>query len=370
VDRLEKEYELRAFQPGDEEEIVKLLVLAFDGWPKFDLLSSPIEYWRWKFQNEARGMNRIVVGLNNDEVIGCTHTLPLRVKIGNKVYPSVQGVDVAVHPNLRKKAIFNKITDLAAKMRKASGVQFHYFSTKNPIVFKYYPKNLFHRFPHSVTRLFRIHDVRLQLRKQPMKYSFIYRYAFHLSKFANRCRNTFQLHRPSSNDFHIRKIAHFDERIEGFWEEIKDHYSFMIERSRDYLNWRYCDPRGGDYLVKIAEANNQILAYTVLRIDKNQRDYPVGYIVDLLILPNRFDVANALVSDAANYFDDHHINIVICLIIKNHPYEAILKKNGFIADLKKRILYYRIYGEIKELTNLKKEPPSRIHFVYGDFDDI
>jgi hypothetical protein len=203
-----------------------------------------------------------------------------------------------------------------------------------------------------------------------MKYAFIYRYGFHLSKLANQCRNAFRLHRPSSYDFQITKIAHFDGRIEVFWEEIKDHYHFIVERNRDYLNWRYCDPRGGDYLVRIAEANSHILGYTVLRIDKHQRDYPVGYIIDLLTLPNRFDVANALVGEATNYFDDHHINIIISLMIKNHPYEAILKKNGFITGLKKRHLYYRVYAEIKELSKLKKESPCWIHFAYGDFDEI
>jgi hypothetical protein len=369
MNRLKKGYEVRAFQPGDEEEIVKLLKLVFDGWPNFDLICSPLEHWRWKYQDNPLGMNRIAVGVSNNIMIGCDHSLPLRIKIGNRVYLSTQGVDTAVHSDFRGMAIFNKMMDLVIKMRKETGVQLHYFLTWNLILRKSLPK-LYREFPHIVMRLYRIHDVNLQLRKQPIKNALIYKYGFHLVKLANRCRNSLRLHTPSSYDFHIRKITHFDERIEMFWKEIKDHYNFIVERSQGYLNWRYIDSRGGDYLVKIAEANGKILGYMVLRINKRQIDYPIGYFVDLLTLPNRLDVTNALVEDAVNYFDGNNINIIICLIIKNHPYKAILKRHGFITRRERIPLSYREYAEIEELRKLETGSPSSIHFAYGDLDVI
>jgi len=64
----------------------------------------------------------------------------------------------------------------------------------------------------------------------------------------------------------------------------------------------------------------------VLRIDRHQQDYPIGYIVDLLTLPNRLDVAMALVENAVSYLMGHHINMILCMFMKNHPYEAILKE--------------------------------------------
>jgi len=369
MDRLEKEYEVRAFQPGDEEEIVEFLKLVFDGWPKFDLLCSPLEHWKWKYQDNPLRMNQIIVGVSDHRIVGCVHYPSLRIKIGNKVCLGTQGLDLAVHSDFRRVAIFNKMWDLGIKMRKESGIQLHYCLTWNLMLSKYLLK-FYHRFPHHVMRLFRINDVGLQLRKQPTKYGFIYKYGGHLVKLANKYRNTLRPDRPSSYDFHIGKMTHFDERMDGFWEEIKDHYSFIIGRNRDYLNWRYCDPRGGDYLVKSAQRNSKILGYMVLRIDRHQQDYPIGYIVDLLALPNRLDVATALVGDAVNYFDGHGINMILYMVIKNHPYEVILKRNGFIAKRERVPLFYREYAEVGELRKRETRSPSRIHFAYGDLDVI
>jgi hypothetical protein len=219
-------------------------------------------------------------------------------------------------------------------------------------------------------RFFKIYDVSLQLKKQPIKYGFIYKYGFHLAKLSNKWKNTFRPPHPSSYDFHIRKMTHFDERIEEFWGEISHYYHFVIERSQDYLNWRYCDPRGGDYLVKIAQTGAKILGYMVLRINRHQRDYPIGYIADLLTLPDRPDVATALVEDALNFFEGHPINMTHCMVIKNHPYEAILRKNGFITKGEKPPLFYRDYIEVDELGRLEADSRSLIHFAYGDLDVI
>lgn len=369
MDRLEKEYEVRPFQPGDEEGIVELLELVFDRWPNFDLVCSPLEHWRWKYQDNPFGMNQIVVGVSDHRIVGCLHSFSLRIKIGNKICLGTQTADLAVHPDFRRRVIFKKMLDLATKMRKESGSKFHYYLTWNPMLSKYLLK-VYHKFPHQVMRLFRIHDMGLQLRKQPMKLDFIYQFGGHLLKLANKYRSALRPNRPHSYDFHIGEMAHFDERMEGFWEEIKEHYNFVIERNWDYHNWRYVDPRSGGYLVKIAEANGKILGYTVLRINKRQIDYPVGYLVDLITLPDKLDVANVLVEDAVDYFDGNNINMIMCLILKKHPYKAILERHGFIGRRERIPLFYREYAEIEELRKLKTSSPSSIHFAYGDLDVI
>ena len=119
-------------------------------------------------------------------------------------------------------------------------------------------------------------------------------------------------------EFCIEEVKCIDERIEMFWNGIKDHYSFIVNRSKEDLNWRYCDPRAGCFVVKQAEEGGRILGYSALRVNRYREDYPVGFIVDLLTLPNRLDVADALVKDAVRYFDDENINIVNYQVVKNH----------------------------------------------------
>ena len=55
------------------------------------------------------------------------------------------------------------------------------------------------------------------------------------------------------NDYKIFPIQYFDDRINVFWNKIRNEYNFITERNKDYLNWRYCDKRGGNHEVFIAE---------------------------------------------------------------------------------------------------------------------
>ena len=221
--RLEREVEVRTFQPGEEEKIVELLKLVFNEWPNFDLLFSPLEHWRWKYQANPLGMRQIIVGVSDGIIIGCNHSLFSRIKMGNSTFLSSQGGDAAVSPEFMGKTIFRRMMDLKMRKGKESGAQIHYFLTWNPILRKSLPK-FYRKFPHVVRILFRIHDFDLHLKKRPIRYGFIYKCGFHLIKLANQYRNTLRRYRPSSRDFHIEEITQFDKRIEPFWEEIKDHY--------------------------------------------------------------------------------------------------------------------------------------------------
>lgn len=360
---------VRSYQPGDDKKIVELLDLVFGGWPKFDLGFSPLEHWKWKYQGNPLKLSQIAVGESDNRIISCEHSFPLRIKIGEKVCLGHHSGDLAVHPDFRRMAISEKMRKLLVQMRQKPGSSLVYFVTFNPILIKSLSK-FYLRFPYKVTTFIRIHDIDLHLRKMPIEYALMKKYYFQLVKLMGRFRGSSQHNTLSSHNFQIREIAAFDNSINVFWGEIKNHYDFIVERSRDYLNWRYFDARGGDYLVKIAETDSKILGYVVLRINKLQKDYPLGYVVDLLTLHNRLDVAHALVADAVDYFANHNINVIHCLVIKHHPYQTVLKRNGFVTRREEAPFFYKESAKEEELRKSKIHSPSRIHFSYGDFDGI
>ncbi len=49
-----------------------------------------------------------------------------------------------------------------------------------------------------------------------------------------------------------------------------------MERNRDYLNWRYCDPRAGGFLVTQAEENGRLVGFSAPKINHYDPNYPVG----------------------------------------------------------------------------------------------
>ncbi len=100
-----KEYTIRDYNPGDEEEIVELLQLGFDGWPHFDIACSPLEHWRWKYQENPIGRSLINIAECERRIIGARQSYLQRICIGHKVFRSMYAGDLVVHPDYRRMGI-------------------------------------------------------------------------------------------------------------------------------------------------------------------------------------------------------------------------------------------------------------------------
>lgn len=349
---------------------MELLEMAYDGWPRFDLECTPLDYWKWKYQDNPLKLAFITVARSNDKMIGCSHSILSHIKVGEEVILGGSGYDAAVHPDFRGRGIFSKMSRLRDELRLNSGMKFAIYESSDPYVTKSHSK-VYPSFPHAVVYYARIHDVDLHLRRMPAEHALIKKYGFHLANTFNNIRNKIMRIKPPHRTFSISAISDFDDRIDEFWREIKDHHDFIVERTRDRLNWRYCDPRGGDYLIRVAEEDERILGYIVLRVNRHLKEYPVGFIVDLIALPERLDIICALVEDAVKNFDNKDINIILCLIVKNHTYVKALNEYGFINSRFGPHLFYELHAPIEdELERIKKNPVNRIYFSFGDQDWI
>jgi len=189
----------------------------------------------------------------------------------------------------------------------------------------------------------------------------------------NNIRNFLTFRQPASKKkVKIRSVQFFDARVDIFWNEIASDYRFIVERCQDYLNWRYCDSRGGNFNVFIAEEEGDLIGYCIIRINRKNEEYSLGYIVDLLTLHKRYDVSDALIQEAIDFFDSNNINIIDCLAVRNSQLGDNLRKNGFVDSRIKLFLKVSLRDmnedEIEKYSS--KITMKKMHFVYGDFDAI
>ena len=168
---------------------------------------------------------------------------------------------------------------------------------------------------------------------------------------------------PAKLAWSIATLERFDDRIEGFFDEAARPFDFVIVRSKDYLNWRYCDPAAGRFTVRIAEEGDRILGYLVFKISEG-----TGYIADLLALPDRREVVRSLIEDALSVFRGAGVESASCWMISRHPYNGILRRYGFVDSRKDVGFEYRTItvdgGEVEFLD----DPRARIHLTHGDSD--
>jgi hypothetical protein len=165
----------------------------------------------------------------------------------------------------------------------------------------------------------------------------------------------------SVGDVTIRATDSFDDRIDDFWMAAAEPFAFMLERTRDQLNWRYADPRAGLFAIHLAEHGDRLLGYSVLRISHER-----GYIADLLALPRRLDVVKALVDDAVFTLGAIGASRIDWWLANNHPYQEVARGSGFVD---KRIVDIDLFPRKNspDLTFLA-DPSVVVHIAAGDTD--
>lgn len=366
-----EEIEVRPYQNGDEEGIVDLLITVFKGWPNFEVECSSLDHWRWKYIENPYRIGFISVALCGDEIIGVNHSFPIRVKIGEQIISGGFGADLAVHPKHRGKKVSSKLQQMKRSIKDKSAM-FSLYVSSNPIVVERKDETRVPEFPHQVINLARIKNINHHFRIAPEKNAWIKKTGFNTLKSINLLSNRLEAFREKEKtEIALNQIRLFDNRINVFWDKVKPGYTFIRERNKTYLNWRYCDPRSGEYTVILASSpEGEVVGYVVLTVNRKNKDYPIGYVVDILALPGNEIAVSALLEEANNYFDQNRINLVNALIVQKHPFKKIYLKNAFLNSMKRVHLFAGIKYDDAMTQKIRSLNPEETYFSYGDIDSL
>lgn len=345
-----------------------LLNEVFGGWPRLDVAGSSADFYRWKYLSNPVAANPPVVAESGGEIVGCIHTVPVRVKIrGSTVVGSI-GSDMAVREAFRQLGVRREMQAEYRRASAESGVSFIYYISGNPIVIQ---TGLKHDrvFPLKMVNMVRIVDIGAHLRVMPMDSNLIaetgYRGARILNRFAQGARGSIK----RVGSFTLRDVWGFGAEADVLWEGVSGGYDFIVERRSGYLNWKYLDSRVGRFRVRGAyDESGALLGYCVSRINRYLGDYPLGYVVDLLALPGRLDVVDALVGDAVSFFDGANVNLVNYQAVRGHPYAGVFARHGFLDSRIEVMLFYMSYGGDDPIGGLGGSLPERMFISWGDHD--
>ncbi len=358
----------RYYQQGDEEGIVQLLNHSFKGWPKLDV--DPIGYWKWKYVDNPYWMNDIVVALAGDEIVGCKHSVYFELKLGDKVLFCTLGSDMAVHKDYRERNISNELSALSSKKKMEYGYDLSYYVSSNPIMIDK-RKDARPSFPHDILVYVLIKDIDKQLENMPTKNPLVKKVVFKGAQTLNLMKRILTKNTYPISQIKVNRVDLFDERVGQFWVETAPSYDFIVNRDRKYLNWRYTDPRAGQHEIHLAEEDDQVVGYCVSYINRYRKEYPVGFVVDLLCHPDRTDVMSALLLKSLEYFDENDVNIVTSLTIKGSPLEETLSKTGFLYSTEKLNVFFGRKAKHASAQNIiRKSNPRTLHFCYSDIDSL
>jgi hypothetical protein len=354
---------IKKYEKGDEYGIIELLNKTFTNWHQKSNCSQ-IEYWRWKYLKNPFPENFVTLALDGQRTVGCFHSFPQRIKIGENVYNSSTGTDLAVDQDYRNLGIYGKMRKLQRNLEKEK-IFFHYGVSNNPILIKKNIKENHGKLPYVPLTYVKIDDLNLHIEKTG-KISLTQKYGFKAIKLFNKVIKTKSNNEEDNVD--IIQVNQFNEEVDKFWNKICGNYNFIVERKMTYLNWRYCDTNCNNYIVFKAEKNNEFMGYMVLKILINEDNYQYGYIVDIIGIKK--EIVNILLKMAINFFKENSVNIIQWQITQNHPYIILAVEHNFVNSRKIHPLDYpreTLQIGIDE-KKLQQSLPDKIHFAFGDYD--
>jgi GNAT superfamily N-acetyltransferase len=357
---MSKEFSIRPYQSGDEQGILELLQLAFNDWAK---RKAPLEHWKWRYCDSPI-KHLISLAISDDMIIGVNHCSLNNLIMGTSYLPAYFAGDVVTHPNYRGMGIYSKLIDTNAAYVEKNGFKFGYWLSSNPIVLSNNIKRRNEIFPHSISYMVRIRDIDLHLQKRPMENESILRLGYLAYAALNKIKTTLITELKSKENYITEEIKSFDERIDEFWENVKGGYSFILEKNHTYLNWRYCDPRGGDFAVRQVVKDGAVLGFIAIQLTRLD-GYLEGFVMDLLALPGRLDVVDALLKDGCDYFDKLGVNAFYYMVVDGHPYQEISEKIGFVNSRRKPYIGCQV-NDTENFEIMRSSSRDRIYFGYAD----
>lgn len=352
---------VREYQPGDDEGIIEALRASFPGWRRNPLA---LEYWRWKYLESPLGAY-IAVCECGGKIVAVNHDLRLSLKVGNSSLLTHWTDDLSVLPEYRAHGLWNRMRKMRNEGSEYVNLRFKYSSTANPIVVKDWVKRGVNVFPHPVKYMIRVKDPKLHLDKRPVEGSQVVRLGISVLKGVNRVTPRGKIKRLG--EFKLTDVDSFNEDVDAFWMKAREGYNFAVERSKEYLNWRFSEkPWGRVKRVLAVDGSGDVIGYTALGVSQYD-DYHEGHISDLFALSGRVDVVHDLFKAACEHFDGLGINVAYYRCAKGHPYERIAG-GSFVGVPRKSlyISYETLTANRKESEILSDSSSSEISLNYAD----
>lgn len=356
--------------PGLESGIVSLLRQASRPWAALASVVHLGDFWKWKHQDGPLGPSLISVAMAGSEVVGCIHSTPARLTLGGQVRFCCYTSDAAVRSDYRRKGLLYGLVDHANQVRTSAGMQFGYFMTLNPVLKKPYTRN-YQTLPVDCTCFLKLWDLRPHLRRGLSTNRWIRLFGYALLALKSRLLNGQEGGRDAPGKYRIATITRFDERADDFLHASAAPFTVVGERTSPFVNWRFCDPRGGDFIAKAAVRDGEMLACVAAKIERSDPEYHSGFIVDILALPGESDAAEALVRDVVRQLHRTGVSSVRCMLPKSSPFAGTLRRCGFVDTHQKQTVFVEFLGDCRvDLRDIARDPPGSHHFTYADVDIV
>lgn len=359
-------WSVRAYKKGDEKGIFELMKAVYP--EKIYDREKWMRWWGWMCMNCPAGVSRIWVAVHGNKIIGHYPLILVNMKMGKEIEVASQNIDLMTHPDYRHQGVFSTLEKKALIEANKEGINIIYgFPNESA-----YPG-------HLKSGWFDVCPMRITFK--PLNLENILKKGIS-NKFLLRCCTImgnlflsifYKTKKPPEVDgLVIYKITSFDSRINDFWKKVSNDHKILTVRDKEYLNWRYFSVPDVEYIIYLAEKNEKIYGYIVLRSEKisEARGLILGCIFDVFALPDQYDVIHCLISRAIEYFEREKVDAIACKMIIDKRFRKIFRKNGFISSHFIKYGHFCVYSTHPKISEACLKDRKKWFIQLGDSDFI
>jgi GNAT superfamily N-acetyltransferase len=349
-------WQVRDGNESDKEGILSLREVVF-GQEERDKLDP--RFWRWEFIENPDGRAFIYLVEDPNKIIGHFADIPRQFLVGGEPVLGTLSLDLMVHPDYRRKGIFEAMGNYGAqRVKREKGLFLFAFPIR--------PETI-----HGLKKIGWLEVVRLPVLVYPLKFSGILNRYLHfppLSLLAGGVIQFFHFllygmkRRKRAEEVEVEKVGSWDDSFDGFWQKASSYFSIVGVRDRNYLTWRYLQHPTRSYSVFRAKKNGEMTGYIALR-KVDLLGFNSAVIVDLLTLNEA--TLTALVEKGIEYSRREKADLLGFMVPRNHPYGNHLRKKGFLPSPK--TFQFMIYPHSEREVLLT---PEKWYVNWGDTDVI
>ncbi len=344
---------IRYLSKNDDVKIKQFYVNAYG---QTHILNNPIHH-NWQFKNNPLNKLKnktIAIFEENNKIHSQMGYIPIELKVNNLVKTALWHVSFFTLPSYRGKGIGTKLIEFTEKQTDYSLVLGGSEGT-NKIYESMGGVNFGNLNRH------------IAILNKP-----------NLEKCLKKKIEKDEVKFETSNlEFH--EIKKLDVKYEEFWNEIKKIYPITVNRTKNYLKWRYFDNPLLDYTIFMLKEKNEIKGFLVLRIEDNNSELKAGRIIDIIVY-EKFE--KQLLQEIIN-FCKNKVDIIDFFCTGNFYKNSLLIENFFNdpnSDFKIPSLFNPIdfnkFGGINLLFKINKKNETKqtmsdinkLYFVKGDSD--
>ncbi|MBL7813068.1 MAG: GNAT family N-acetyltransferase [Bacteroidetes bacterium] len=312
---------VRGYREGDEVKITELYNKVFKS-------TMDLSFWNWRFKANPAGATLLMLMWDGDDLIGHYAVSPVSMWISGKKEMCALSMTTMTHPRYTGRGIFPA---LANKL-------YNECSEK-------YGINLIWGFPNGNSH-----------------YGFIKNLNwFDIVQIPNFKLNTNKSF--LNTNLVSKKIYKFKkEHYESFLNYIQNKWTFCVDRSVEYLNWRYLENPNQSYLSYEITDDNGFVNYIVAKVYQIDNDKELDILE--LVTGNDAEVIKSLLSACLSELNTENARFNMWMPLRDLRHLTLEKmgfsNNGHVTYLAGRS---NVLGNSLDLSNSKDW-----YFSFGDSD--